>query len=458
MRRKFLVGGGLALALLAGGIPAVALAAQPASAFQRPPGAEGDHPGLNGDFTNLGHPAPVMPALGSPPTQDLQLTAPLTAAPQCTLTVPADPLSARGLATPYRLGSTAGTQCSEADAGTAAFVQATIYNVLTGQLSVYDPEVTDAGTTPAVTPPVPQLSFGDVVSIWVGFNDNVLKLLGPGAGSFINFAQQSYAGNAAFYAALNAGIRSGKVTVPAPGTSPADNMTCPTTHDFSIVDQDPSDNVPVTYAYDQNISNGSDEQLLDLVGTALGCQEWKVTTLDPAISGPGPVTSGALQEVQATLYQAPPVADVPGDDEFVTSDGNFVAPAGNGVPDLALDNLYRAQVDQPFTLNDQDTPAWCRQLSAVGAARLAADANTESGFPAPSFAQIGENLALVLANRFVSTWTLLNCTGQTALPDPVTVVLNGAGVATSATYASSGLTITGTPPATPSMTPAPAAS
>jgi hypothetical protein len=370
----------------------------------------------------------------SPATMDYQLTAPLTAAPQCTLTVPSNPLSAKGLATPYRLGSTAGTDCSEADAGTAAFVQATILNTETGQLSVYDPEVIDAGTTPTVTPPVPQLSSQDVVNIWVGFNDNVLKILGPGSASFINFAQQSYAGNDAFYAALNTAIENGVVQVPSPGTSPADGKACPTVHDFSIVDQDPSDNVPVTYAYDQNISNGSDEQLLDNVLTSLGCSEWTVPTLDPAISGPGPVTSGALQEVQATLYQAAPVADVEGDDEFITNDGNFVPPTGDGVPDLALDNLYRAQVDQPFTLNDQDTPAWCVELSQNGAVRLAADAKIESGFPAPSFAQIGNNLSLVLANRFVATWMNLNCTGQTGLPDPITVTVNGDGVATSATF------------------------
>lgn len=422
----------LALAL----IPALAFAAQGGGS----PGNGTPHD--NRAVTKSFHWAPVRGSNGSPATMDARLTAPLTAAPQCTLTVPADPLSARGLATAYQLGSTTGTQCSEEDAATAAFVQATILNPYTGQLSVYDPEVIDAGSTPAVTPPVPHLQPWDVVSIWVGFNDTVLKVIGRGAGSFINFAQQSYAGNDAFYAALNKDIVNGVVQVPSPGVG-TDQMACPTTHDFSIVDQDPSDNVPVTYAYDSNLSNGSDEQLLDDVLASLGCSEWKVPSLDPAISGPGPVTSGALQEVQATLYQATPVADVPGDDEFVTNDGNFVPPTGDGQPDLVLDNLYRAQVDQPFTLNDQDTPAWCTELSQNGAVRLAKDAAIESNSPAPSFAQIGDNLALVLANRFVGTWVDLNCTGQTGLPDPISVVTDANGVATSATYASTGVTITG---------------
>src|SRR5215469_4765558 len=57
----------------------------------------------------------------------------------CTLVVPADPLSAAGLATPYRLLS----PCHEGDAGMSAFVQATIVDPATGQLSVYDPVVVD---------------------------------------------------------------------------------------------------------------------------------------------------------------------------------------------------------------------------------------------------------------------------------------------------------------------------
>ncbi|HYB16931.1 MAG TPA: hypothetical protein VEF71_15850, partial [Streptosporangiaceae bacterium] len=53
----------------------------------------------------------------------------------CTLTVPVNPLSARGLATPYQLGD----GCTEADtANEGAFVEATILSP-DGSLQVYDP-------------------------------------------------------------------------------------------------------------------------------------------------------------------------------------------------------------------------------------------------------------------------------------------------------------------------------
>jgi hypothetical protein len=390
----------------------------------------------------------------SQPTADFALTAPLTAAPQCTLTVPRDPLSAEGLATPYVLSSAA-TACSEMDQGTAAFVQATVYSPSTGQLSVYDPVVVSTGQQPPVVPPVPRLRHGDVVSIWTGFNGNVLKLTGPGAGSFVNFAQQSYAGSVPFFRALNAAVQRGQVTVPAPGTSTADHMPCPTTRDFSVVDQDPSDNVPVTYAFDNGVSNGSDEHLLNFLQQALGCAEWQVPSLDPAVSGAATSPSGALQEAQAAYWQAAPVALVPGSDEFVTNNGNFVAPAGNGVPNLPLDDLYRAQVDQPFTLNDQDTAAWCGELSRTGAVRLAADAAIENKFPAPGFAMIGNSLALVLAGRFSLTWMLLGCPALTGQPSPITPTADGAGIVVSAAYPG-GVTVSAAQPVPGAAAPAPA--
>ena len=58
----------------------------------------------------------------------------------CTLVVPATPLSAAGLATPYQLTAPApGSACSEGNANSAAFVQADLINPSTGQISVYNP-------------------------------------------------------------------------------------------------------------------------------------------------------------------------------------------------------------------------------------------------------------------------------------------------------------------------------
>jgi hypothetical protein len=98
----------------------------------------------------------------------------------CTLIVPANPLSAQGLATPYQLTATdpAAGPCNEANSAQTAFVQGAIVNPATGQISIYDPLVVDAGTQPAVTPTVPALPAGAVVALWFGYNGNTLSLAG----------------------------------------------------------------------------------------------------------------------------------------------------------------------------------------------------------------------------------------------------------------------------------------
>jgi hypothetical protein len=101
--------------------------------------------------------------------------------PNCTIIVPANPLTAQGLATPYQLTATdpAGGPCNEANANQTAFVQGAILDPATGAISVYNPLVIDAGTQPAVAPTVPVLPAGAVVALWFGNNGNTLTLAGP---------------------------------------------------------------------------------------------------------------------------------------------------------------------------------------------------------------------------------------------------------------------------------------
>ncbi len=420
--------------LAAGVVTSVLVASVP------PPGAAGTSAGV----TVLAHHGKAQhreKGFGNP-------LAPLTANPDCTLTVPANPLSAQGLATPYELGS-AGQQCSEANQNLAAFVQATILDPATGALSVYNPVVKDAGQPLLGTPPpVPVLPPRAVIAIWTGFNGNVLKLTGPGAGGFANFAQQSYDNSPLFFFAVSQSIRAGRTAVP-PLRTGTDGMTCPSPRDFSVVDQDQSDNVPVTYpAY--GVTNGSDEALIDLVNTSLGCTTWQV----PSLSAGGTSPSGLLQEVQAARFQQAPVALVPGLDPFVTL---------NAQPDLFFQDLYRLQVGQPLTFNDHDTKAYCLNLMNTGEPRLKADAVIEAGFPAPAFAQIGTNLANVLAARFSATWTNLTCPALTGQPSPITVTFDPVtGLATSAVYGAApapapSVTTTTPAPRVTTTTPAPEA-
>src|SRR5256886_7745867 len=309
----------------------------------------------------------------------------------CMLAVPAQPLTTKGLATPYQLVATdpANGPCNEANAAQSAFVQAAIIDPATGKIAVYDPLVVDQGTQPAMPPVVPTLPNGGIVSIWFGSNGNTLTLqdtnnsLQDGncikgvAGSI--FGQFSYCNAPAFFQAANQAIQAGKL-VPPPIGKAKDGLTCPTSRDFSIVDQDQSDNVTTFYlvtpsgqvAQDtqanaailggqgQVAKNGSDERLLTVVDSALGCTPWTA----PNLADPGQmVTALPLNEIQAAAHQVAPVALVPTRDPMV-----LVGTQSN----LDKLNAYRAGVDQSLVQNllAAGTKNYCTNLLAIAPQRL----------------------------------------------------------------------------------------
>jgi hypothetical protein len=372
----------------------------------------------------------------------------------CTLIVPPNPLSAQGLATPYQLVATdpANGPCNESNAAQAAFVQGAVIDPATGQISIYDPLVIDQGTQPAIAPVVPQLPLRGIVALWFGSNGNTLTLQNMNGslhqGRCVNgvrgsiFGQFSYCNAPAFFQAANQAIQAGRVVPPALGMG-QDGLTCPTTRDFSIVDQDQSDNVTTTYLITasgqvaqnnqanaaalggQVQKNGSDERLLTLVDSALGCSPWTA----PDLADPGQMLPALpLNELQASAQQAAPIALVPAGDPMVLN---------NNQPALDKINAYRRGVDQPTarSVAVASTTDYCRHLLAVGPARIQLDMPLTQGRPSADPAA-ANSLFTFLAQRFVASYgpNGLNCVGLLNTPDPITVTTDANGVAISATF------------------------
>jgi hypothetical protein len=381
----------------------------------------------------------------------------------CTLIVPPDPLTAKGLATPYQLVATnpANGACNEANKGQAAFVQGAVIDPATGQVSVYNPLVIDQGTQPAAAPVVPTLPNNGIVALWFGFNGNNLTLKGTNnslaQGRCVNgqqgsiFGQFAYCNAPAFFAVANANIQGGRLTVPPLGTG-TDGLTCPTVRDFSVVDMDQSDNVTTTYVISGNgqvaqataanitalqnnnnmaamqapqmQTNASDNRLLSVaLDGALGCTAWQA----PDLADPGKMVNALpLDELQAAKFQAAPIAIVPLGDPMTLN---------NAKPSLFKTTLYRIGVDQPVANNNNgNTTTYCTNLLNVQPARLQKDMALTMNRPSPDPAA-ANNLFTFLAQRFVATYGAngLNCMGLLNKPDPITVTTDGNGVATAAT-------------------------
>jgi hypothetical protein len=386
-----------------------------------------------------------------------QTPAEAAASMNCTLTVPANPLSAAGLATPWQLGD----GCSMANAGTeGAFVEATIL-APNGSLQVYNPLVITAGTQAAVAPTAPTIAAGSVVEISVGFNGTNLALTGAGArqGRCVDALGQSLIGQVsacnavAFYQAAAAQIANGTLAVPATGTA-GDGQPCLTTRDFGTVDQDQSDNVITSYLINGNgqtaqntqanaaalagatpLINGSDDKLLAaFLDPVNGCTAFTAPdTTDPA----GTAGSQALNELSATVNQKGTIAVVPPNDEMTLVGGNM---------SIAKTNVYRSLVGQPLlgfgTSAATVAASYCQNLVNIQPARNNLDMAKELNFGTP-VAAVGNNLATFLGNRLSMSFTNLNC-GNFGLNNPSTVTLDGNGVATAVTYGLTQQAATGT--------------
>ncbi len=413
-------------------------------------------------FRQLGNLATV-PVDGAGNAINLNQTAAQAAASMnCTLIVPANPLSAQGLARPWQLSD----GCSMANAATeGAFVEATIL-APNGQVQVYNPLVITAGTTAAATPAAPTIARGSQVIIDVGFNGTNLVLQGRGArqGNCVDALGQSVIGQVSacnavnFYNLANFEIARGTLTVPPVGTS-LDGQPCLTTRSFAVVDQDQSDNVITSYLINGNgqtaqntatnaaaiagattLVNGSDDKLLAaFVDPANGCTDFHTTDpTDPT----GMSGSQALNELSARVNQQGPIAVVPPNDEMTLVGGAF---------SVAKTNVYRSLVDQPLLAGNvnptQVAMDYCQNLANIQPARNQLDMARELNTGTP-VAAVGNTLATFMGNRLSMSFVNLGC-ANFGLTNPVTVTLDGNQVATAVTFSTAQQTAKAPAAATP---------
>ena len=383
----------------------------------------------------------------------------------CDIIVPAHPLTAKGLATPYQLTGPAGT--SPAASGCqminslnlGAFVQATILDTRTGALSVYNPLVVTKGTRPAVAPVVPRLPRHAVVTIDIGFNGEILRQAGATPGALRQgrctdgepgspFGQVSFCNGPAFFKAAFALERSGRLVIPSAGISRKVVVTggalgtgraCPTVRNFDMVDQDPSDNVTTAYLLNpatgrtaqataankarmphaRTLVNGSDNGLIDnFLDPALGCTPLKA----PDLGNHGVMTtSQALDELLAARNEPKNAALIPENDGMVTD----IA----GSTDLAKANLYRSEIGQPVvnrrTQASSSPQMFCQNLINIQTPFLAANERLFAAAPSP-IPTAGDTLYTFLASRLAGSFDELNCKNF-GLAQPVTGMVTGGG-------------------------------
>jgi hypothetical protein len=428
----------------------------------------------------LGTPVSPSPSAGVPVPMTTTPATILTTTVSCDIIVPANPLTAQGLATPYQLTGTDGKTPAESGCQMrnavklGAFVQATILDPATGALSVYDPLVVTQGTRPAVKPTVPRIPANAVVTIDFGFNGKDLFQVGATPATLADadcvngqtgsvFGQVSFCNGINFFNAVDKDEREGLLKVPSPGISDkiiasgggmGTGQACPVTRNFEVAGQDPGDDVTTEYllnpltgqtAQDTTSNAGniagatlllsrSDNTLLDLsLDPLLGCTPFRAPDL---ANNDQPATSQALDEILAGAYQPKIAALVPENDTIMLN--------GDGEFDTAKTNMYREELGQaPISEQNNKTSdprMYCQNLVDIQTPFLAANQKLLATGQSPVTA-LGDNLLTFMADELNVSFTSLACQ-HFHLTNPVTVTRNGAGVAVAATFNTSVQTAT----------------
>jgi hypothetical protein len=391
-----------------------------------------------------------------------------TFAQNCTLVVPKQPLTAKGLATPYILkGTDPSIPCSVADPNSGVFVQGAFISPTTGQIKVYNPLVVDAvHPTPGVAPIEPVLPSDAVVALFVGSNgvNTSLQFTDPHDDSAANclqgFGQEAWCNAPAFYKAADDAIAAKKLVLPELGVGQLETNPgpCPTVRSFRIVDQDQSDNVTTKYLqlpsglYASNtaanrkayptatiIANPSDNLLnSEFIDPAIGCTPFMVPDAqdDDALTPSMPT-----DELFAKHHQAAPIAVVPLSDPMT-----FHSPFTNvnpttlqtitdhDVESLFRVDLYRLNSDQPLARSHAgaDPTTYCTNLREIQLTQMIIpDAALLKKFPSP-VASLGTSLYAFFVNRYSQSYQFLNCQELIGLPSNVTVTFNAQGIPTGA--------------------------
>jgi hypothetical protein len=374
----------------------------------------------------------------------------------CFLTLPDNPLSAQGLATPFQLMA----PCSQTVSTQQAFAEAAVFDPATGQISIYHPLVIDAGKTPQIAPVVPNLPAGAIVGLWFGFNGATLQLLDTTGGDTntspklkaigcVNglpgvkgdvFGQVSWCNTVPFFNAADASIAAGKTVIPPLGTD-KNGQDCPSSRSFKIVDACPSDNLPTQYLLLGDgttvqdtaanraaqpdatvVDNASDEALLGLiVDPVIGCTVFQVPSLDD----PGAkVGSLVTQELQARQFQQAPIANVP------INDPDCLLTA-NGALSVAKTDAYRLGVDQVSVAQDPGAlDSFCNNMISIAPPFFQQNQAAFTAATTPDTG-VGSNLFTFLCNRYLQSLMMLTCPPNPN--QPVSCQFDDNGAATSCT-------------------------
>ena len=394
----------------------------------------------------------------------------------CGITIPADPLTAVGLSSPFIIADTIETfsasqykslnthnYCNTLNYKSTVLIDALILDVDTGNILIYQPLVANDMNQVAFPTRFPILPTNFIIAYWFTSNGMPIVFLNTNSTNSINdgqcvfgdgvsiFGIFGYCNAINFFTSANSLIAANILKIPQVGNT-IYKVPCLTTRHFGFVSEDQGTGVYSSYIvtkdnkvaqntqYNRHILNVSNiientisnNRLLNkIIYPVIGCNAFTVVDLTEITPG----SYGGFPSVQSSslalneLFAMKDFALIPSGSPMVlqldtmTNTQSYI--------DLQKFINYRGGLNQHFVngLNyPQDTINYCKNMYSIAGPYLGIHGNELfiAQSPNKSFAN---NLLNFMAHRFVNSWSRLNCETLTNKICPITVIFDSNGVA-----------------------------
>lgn len=348
----------------------------------------------------------------------------------CSLITPSFPLTVTGLEDPFiLLPQDNSSNCSIFSKDYSIVIEIVILDLTNYQFYIYNPTIIDNSVNEYIKTTKFSISDNYIIGIWI-MSDKISFILDTFTEECITINDKfAHCNTKVFFETVNNLISANKIILPVL------EPHCLTTRSFPFLYQYQELGITSKYIISNKqrlfnntpsqieifdvtkiIDNYSNSKLLtDFLNIALKCVS--LTGID-LIDMTTRKSSLALNEIQASMQRNQ--AFIPSGHPSVLVDGK---------PNLEKLNKYRSGFNQPVlsTLNIEDTKDYCNNIYDETGLYLFMNYKSLSNFKSPNM-DISINLIDYMAERFVYTWNLFNCSVLTNKDIPFNVMKNENGI------------------------------
>jgi len=332
----------------------------------------------------------------------------------CGLAIPHNYYTPEGLSTPFRIRNFMRDDCSAINKETTIFVEATVFDYETKELSVYYPILVEIPSQVKQNMTLPVFSHNSIVAIWFSSNKNSFIFMN----NYINCSDGTQLTKFGYYANCNGEYFFSEIKKYLNNFNiPKLDINCPNMRSYSIVNEYQNYNTLSKYILteDDKIAQYNEENLQtfkvkeilenNIDGNKL-LTEYIYPALKCSVFTVNGLSSLALNEIQAYYWSKSSIAFINKLNPMINNDFYLVYYESNKDYENKI-NIYRKSINQPVNITVSEYE-YCNQMLEETEIFFFNNYDNLYSFKSPNYLK-ANNLLTFLASRFNNAWNIMNC-------------------------------------------------